>query len=1091
MKRMLINATQLEELRVAIVDGQKLYDLDIETPSREQKKSNIYKGRITRIEPSLEAAFVDYGAERHGFLPFKEVIRSYFDPQSLSGGGRPSIREAIREGQEIVIQVDKEERGSKGAALTTFISLAGRYLVLMPNNPRAGGVSRRIEGEDRQEIREVMSNLNVPEGMGLIVRTAGVGRSQEELQWDLDYLLHVWQAIEKASQQRKAPFLIYQESNIIIRALRDYLRADIGEILVDDQKVYQQARDFMQQIMPHNLNKLKLYQDHIPLFTRFQIESQIETAYQREVALPSGGAIVIDYTEALVSIDINSARATKGSDIEETALNTNLEAAEEITRQLRLRDLGGLIVIDFIDMALPRNQRDVENRLRDLLKMDRARVQIGRISRFGLLEMSRQRLRPSLDEASHVICPRCNGQGTIRGVESLALAVLRLVEEEAMKDKTGQVIAQLPIKVATYLLNEKREAIRVIEQRHKVAILLIPNPSLETPHFELTRRRSDEMPESEEASYQLTVHYEEEEEEQVSSITRLIEEPVVKSIKPSTPAPSPTVADSLAASEDHPSFLRWLWRSLFEGGTGEGGVGPGEHEGRPAVTRRGEPQSGRVRRPAGQRRPPVQEPVEPEVSVPFSTPIPAEPALLEPALEPVEPLPVEEKARPAEIPEETMSQRRRGRRGGRRRRRGESTAVETTLAPDDVMEAGEEELAESRTPRDEVTEAVSAATTEATASAVSQPSVRRRIRGGRPRYSKGTVPPAAQESVPAPAGVAMEADIAPALAATTAVAAATAVVTGVGETTAVLEVASSIGEAATQTDSMTPLPEEVAVVAAVGSESSASVFGEPSLPSVEPNVWEPPAEALAPEDTAEIITTELQESARVSLELQPEAVPSQEANTVTAATAPVQVVSMEPLQPTPEVTAESDEATESFATSEPPAVTASVPAGERPDEVVAVAEESALAPGLAPETAVGEEAALENEEMDRPIGLETSPIVEAEARPIVSVAPSLESERKDAASADGQAIKAEIAPLAPADVRLERETAVPAEIAVLPEPAAIELDSETNSPDEAAARPVKMEPPAEVEAEGRADPAQLSLLSPESAPTRSTPEESA
>src|SRR5512144_2253578 len=491
---MLFNATQQEELRVAIVDGQKLVDLDIESASREQRKINIYKGLITRIEPSLEACFVDYGSQRHGFLPLKEISKDYF--KGGGGQGNRGIRELLSEGQEIVVQVEKEERGNKGAALTTFISLAGRFLVLMPNNPRAGGVSRRIEGEDRQEMREVMGSLNVPEGMGLIVRTAGVGRSQEELQWDLDYLLHVWQAIEKASQQKKASFLIYQESNIIIRALRDYLRADIGEILVDDQRVYQQARDFMQQIMPHNLNKLKLYQDHIPLFTRFQIESQIETAYQREVALPSGGAIVIDYTEALVSIDINSARATKGSDIEETALNTNLEAADEIARQLRLRDLGGLIVIDFIDMALPRNQREVENRLRELLKMDRARVQIGRISRFGLLEMSRQRLRPSLDEASHVICPRCNGQGTIRGVESLALAVLRLVEEEAMKDKTGQVIAQLPIKVATYLLNEKREAIRAIEQRHKVAILLIPNPSLETPHFELSRRRSDEIAES-------------------------------------------------------------------------------------------------------------------------------------------------------------------------------------------------------------------------------------------------------------------------------------------------------------------------------------------------------------------------------------------------------------------------------------------------------------------------------------------------------------------------------------------------------------------------------------------------------------------
>ena len=492
MKRMLINATQQEELRVAIVDGQKLHDLDIETPAREQKKANVYKGRITRVEPSLEAAFVDYGADRHGFLPFKEITRSYFDPSTLSEGGRPNIKQAIKEGQEIVVQVEKEERGNKGAALTTFISLAGRYLVLMPNNPRAGGVSRRIEGEDRQEIREAMSNLAIPQGMGLIVRTAGVGRSLDELQWDLDYLLHLWQAIETASNQKKAPFLVYQESNIIIRALRDYLRSDIGEILVDNPEIYQYAQDFIQRVMPHNLPKFKLYQDHTPLFTRFQIESQIETAYQREVNLPSGGSVVIDYTEALVSIDINSARATKGSDIEDTALNTNLEAAEEIARQLRLRDLGGLIVIDFIDMTSNRNQRDVENRLREILKMDRARIQLGRISRFGLLEMSRQRLRPSLDEASHVICPRCNGQGTIRSVESLALAVLRLLEEEAMKDKTVQVVAQLPLKVATFLLNEKREAIRHIEQRHSISALILPNESLETPHFQLSRQRLDD-----------------------------------------------------------------------------------------------------------------------------------------------------------------------------------------------------------------------------------------------------------------------------------------------------------------------------------------------------------------------------------------------------------------------------------------------------------------------------------------------------------------------------------------------------------------------------------------------------------------------
>ncbi|MFZ1640797.1 MAG: Rne/Rng family ribonuclease, partial [Candidatus Contendobacter sp.] len=561
MKRMLINATQQEELRVALVDGQKLYDLDIETPAREQKKSNVYKGRVTRIEPGLEAAFVEYGADRHGFLPFKEINRSYFDPHAAEGG-RPSIREAIREGQEIMVQVEKEERGNKGAALTTFISLAGRYLVLMPNNPRAGGVSRRIEGEDRQEIREVMSSLDIPDGMGLIVRTAGVGRSQEELQWDMDYLLHLWKAIETALPQKKAPFLIYQESNIIIRALRDYLRADIGEILVDNPAVHRQAQDFMQQVMPQNLNKLKLYQDSIPLFTRFQIESQIETAYQREVSLPSGGGIVIDYTEALVSIDINSARATKGADIEETALTTNLEAADEVARQLRLRDLGGLVVIDFIDMNIARNQREVETRLREALKMDRARVQVGRISRFGLLEMSRQRLSPSLDEASHMICPRCNGQGTIRNIDSLALSVLRLIQEEAMKDRTGRVVVQLPVKVATFLLNEKREAIRVIEQRHRVGVLLIPNESLDTPHFKLNRLRMDELTEDQLRSYTLAEDYEEPLEAKASPAARSTDdEPVVKGVAPSTPAPTPPAPTP--KPEVNPSFFGWLWSNLF------------------------------------------------------------------------------------------------------------------------------------------------------------------------------------------------------------------------------------------------------------------------------------------------------------------------------------------------------------------------------------------------------------------------------------------------------------------------------------------------------------------------------------------------
>ena len=491
MKRMLFNATQPEELRVALVDGQRLYDLDIETSNREQKKSNIYKGKITRIEPSLEAAFVDYGAERHGFLPLKEISRSYFTT-TPEGGGKVQIKEVLKEGQELIVQVDKEERGNKGAALTTFISLAGRYLVLMPNNPRAGGVSRRIEGEMRSEIRQVLSELIVPDDMGLIVRTAGVGKSVEELQWDLDYLVNLWRSIEKAGAERAAPFLIYQESNVIIRAIRDYMRPDINEILIDEPNVYQQAREFMQQVMPHNLQRVKLYEDSVPLFSRYRVESQIESAFQRSVRLPSGGSIVIDHTEALVSIDINSARATKGGDIEETALNTNLEAAEEIARQLRLRDLGGLIVIDFIDMSSSRNQREVEGRLKESLKMDRARVQVGRISRFGLLEMSRQRLRPSLGESSQVVCPQCDGQGTIRSVESLSLSILRILEEEAMKDKTARVVAQLPVSVATFLLNEKRPIISAIESRLGVAVTLVPNEQLLVPHYEVTRLRLEE-----------------------------------------------------------------------------------------------------------------------------------------------------------------------------------------------------------------------------------------------------------------------------------------------------------------------------------------------------------------------------------------------------------------------------------------------------------------------------------------------------------------------------------------------------------------------------------------------------------------------
>jgi ribonuclease E len=490
MKRMLINATQTEELRVALVDGQRLYDLDIESGSREQKKSNIYKGKITRIEPSLEAAFVDFGADRHGFLPLKEISKSYFSKNP--GSGRVNIKEVMREGQEVIVQVDKEERGNKGAALTTMVSLAGRYLVLMPNNARAGGISRRIEGDERTELREAMKGVTVPDDMGVIVRTAGIGRSSEELQWDLDYLMQLWQAIHGASERRSAPCLLLQESNVVIRAIRDYLRQDIGEVLIDNQAAYDEAIGFVQQVMPQYESKFKLYEDKVPLFNRYQIESQIETAFQREVKLPSGGSIVIDPTEALVSIDINSARATKGADIEETATTTNCEAAEEIARQLRLRDMGGLVVIDFIDMHSNRNQREVENRLKNALEMDRARVQVGRISRFGLMEMSRQRLRPSLGETSGHVCPRCSGTGIVRDLPSLSLSILRLIEEEAAKENTGQIRAEVPLNVGSFLLNEKREVIADIENRHNARIVVLPNPHMDTPHYEVTRLRPDD-----------------------------------------------------------------------------------------------------------------------------------------------------------------------------------------------------------------------------------------------------------------------------------------------------------------------------------------------------------------------------------------------------------------------------------------------------------------------------------------------------------------------------------------------------------------------------------------------------------------------
>lgn len=537
MKKMLINATQPEELRVALVDGQRLYDLDIENRTRVQKKSNIYKGKITRVEPSLEAAFVDFGAERHGFLSLKEIAREYF-AKKPADIGRLNIRELVKEGTEVIVQVDKEERGNKGAALTTFISLAGRYLVLMPNNPRAGGISRRIEGDERSELRDAMSGLEIPDGMGVIVRTAGVGRSSEELQWDLNYLIQLWDAVQKASDEKRAPFLLYQESNVIIRAIRDYLREDIDQVLIDTEEARQHAMDFVSQVMPHYADRIKHYDDSVPMFNRYQIESQIETAFQREVQLPSGGSIVIDPTEALISIDINSARATRGSDIEETATNTNLEAADEIGRQLRLRDIGGLIVIDFIDMTNSRNQRLVENRMRDALAMDRARVQVGRISRFGLLEMSRQRLRPSLGETSGIVCPRCTGQGTIRDTKSLSLAILRLLEEEAIKDRTGEVRAVVPVDVSAYLLNEKRSALTEIEQISKARVVVVPNPNMETPHFEVSRMKENESDGRDELSYQINI--EPAKEDTTSSSAKPVEaqpQAAVQSVTPQAPAP--------------------------------------------------------------------------------------------------------------------------------------------------------------------------------------------------------------------------------------------------------------------------------------------------------------------------------------------------------------------------------------------------------------------------------------------------------------------------------------------------------------------------------------------------------------------------
>jgi len=726
MKRMLFNATHSEELRVAIVDGQKLIDLDIESSTYQQKKGNIYKAKITRVEPSLEAAFVDYGSERQGFLPLKEISRIYFkDYDQKTPMGQVMIKDVIKEGQELIVQVEKEERGSKGAALTTFVSLAGRYLVLMPNNPRGGGISRRIEGEERAEMREAMAQLNIPQDYSVIIRTAGIGRNAEELQWDLDYLTQLWEAISKASGERPAPFLIYQESNLVIRAIRDYLRSDIGEIMIDNPEIFERAQRFMQQVMPQTLSKLKLYQDETPLFSRYQIEHQIESAFAREVRLESGGALVFDKTEALVTIDVNSARATKGADIEETAFNTNLEAADEVARQLRLRDLGGLVVIDFIDMTPARNQREVENRLTEALKADRARVQVGRISRFGLLEMSRQRLRPSLGESSAIVCPRCEGRGHIRTVQSLALHVLRSVQEEAMKENTAALHVHLPVDTATFLLNEKRYEINAIETRLGTPVLIIPDPTMETPHYHVRRLRSEEYDEEIDIpSYEVEL-VEEEEDDTRHHGNRPVALPqaetaAVQSIAHTAPPP-PTPAKAEAG------FFSRLFKGLFGAKTAKvetkTPVAPGRGQQRPPQQHaRGQhPQRRPDNRPDNREhrgpRPPHrgnQQPRPPQTARPDGRPEgrPQPPARPEarpqapsasaerPAQAPV----AKEPSDRAERPEGTTSgrRRRRGRRGrgaGRTQEGGsprpegqmnESPSQEGTRSPD--VERGNEAL---------------------------------------------------------------------------------------------------------------------------------------------------------------------------------------------------------------------------------------------------------------------------------------------------------------------------------------------------------------------------------------------------------------
>ena len=682
MKKMLINATEREEVRVALVDGQRLYDLDIENRARLQTKANVYKAKVTRVEPSLEAAFVDFGAERHGFLPLKEIAHQYYRSAAPSDG-KMRIKDAIKEGTEVIVQVDKEERGTKGAALTTYISLPGRYMVLMPNNPKAGGISRRIEGDDRSELRDALNQLEIPNGMGVIIRTAGVGRSAEELQWDLDYLLKLWAAISEAADENPPQTLLYQESDVIIRAIRDYLKDDIDQVLIDEAHAHRQALDFVSMVMPKYQNRIKAYDDSLPLFNRFQVEGQIETAFQREVRLPSGGSIVIDPTEALVSIDINSARATKGSDIEQTALQTNLEAADEIARQLRLRDMGGLVVIDFIDMNASKNQRAVENRMRDALEIDRARVQLGRISRFGLLEMSRQRLRPSLGETSGMVCPRCTGQGTIRDTKSLALAILRLIQEEASKERTGEVRVIVPVDVSAFLLNEKRSAVGEIEQDSKVRVVIIPNPNMQTPHFEVIRLRDDEVDEDQRESFEIDLSAFETEaatndEEKAAPAPQALVRGVTPDAPPPAASPAPEKVEQAPAvaeteSAPKPGLFPRLWAALFAPMPKAEEVEEKDSK----DEKKSEARSGNKskRRNNRQRKRPAKQAdtdANVETKTPADTPSAADNENGESGAE-----------------GEPKKRRRRGRRGGRRRSAGEAgsdNAVETTVDTDADLE---------------------------------------------------------------------------------------------------------------------------------------------------------------------------------------------------------------------------------------------------------------------------------------------------------------------------------------------------------------------------------------------------------------------